>query len=219
MVSQNQKHVQEQISLLEPFLGKEQVFLEIGPGDCSLAFELCRRVERVYGVDVSKTITEQQELPENFQLILSDGVHIDLPVESVDFVFSNQLMEHLHPDDAIQQLQEIYRVLKPGGAYLCITPHRFMGPDDVSQFFDEVATGFHLKEYTNSELYVLFKTVGFSKVKFLFGWRGRHYRPVPITPSRVLEFCLRPFPYHLRKKAAFSPFIRNLLYIKLLATK
>ena len=61
-------------------------------------------------------------------------------------------MEHLHPDDALEQLQNIYSALVPGGIYLCITPNRLSGPQDVSRDFDMVATGFHLKEYTISEL-------------------------------------------------------------------
>jgi ubiquinone/menaquinone biosynthesis C-methylase UbiE len=169
--------------------------------------------------DVSKTISEQQEIPKTFQLILSDGIHINLPTASIDFAFSNQLMEHLHPDDAFEQLQEIYRVLRPGGEYLCITPHRFMGPDDVSQYFDEVATGFHLKEYTNSELYSLFKRVGFSKVKFLVGWRGKNYRPISMIASRALELPLKFFPYRIRKRISLLPLVRNFIYIKLLGVK
>jgi predicted SAM-dependent methyltransferase len=35
--------------------------------------------------------------------------------ESVDLAYSNQLMEHLHPDDASEQLANVYRALKPGG--------------------------------------------------------------------------------------------------------
>lgn len=61
-------------------------------------------------------------------------------------------MEHLHPDDAYEQLQEIYNALIPGGIYICITPNRLSGPHDVSQYFDSIATGFHPKEYTTVEM-------------------------------------------------------------------
>lgn len=211
--------VENQLVLLKQHLKSELVFLEIGPGDCSLSFELCRRVAFVYGVDISETITQQTAIPSNFKLILSDGVHMELPDDQIDFAYSNQLMEHLHPDDALMQLREIYRVLKKGGKYLCVTPHRFMGPDDVSQHFDDVATCFHLKEYTNTELHQLFKSIGFTRIQFLFGWKNSNYRPVSIVPSKILEGFLNPFPHRLRKKLSFAPFVRNLMYIKLLATK
>ncbi|WP_352854421.1 class I SAM-dependent methyltransferase [Mesorhizobium sp. M0902] len=50
---------------------------------------------------------------------------------SLDFVFSGRLMEHLHPDDAVRQLSQLYRVLVPGGAYYCITTHAVTGPHDI----------------------------------------------------------------------------------------
>jgi SAM-dependent methyltransferase len=41
--------------------------------------------------------------------------------ETVDFVYSSHLLEHLFKEDAFQLLKEIYRVLKKGGLFrLCI---------------------------------------------------------------------------------------------------
>jgi predicted SAM-dependent methyltransferase len=51
-------------------------------------------------------------------------------------------MEHLHPDDAFEQLKQIYTALTPGGLYICTTPNRLTGPHDVSKYFDETAAGF-----------------------------------------------------------------------------
>ena len=53
----------------------------------------------------------------------------------------------MHLADAEAQLREMQRVLSPGGAYWCRTPNRVTGPHDISCFFDQVATGFHLLEY------------------------------------------------------------------------
>ena len=75
-------------------------------------------------------------------------------------------MEHLHPDDAVDQLKNIYNALVNGGKYICITPNRLTGPHDISKYFDNVATGFHLKEYTVTELSGLFREVGFSDCSF-----------------------------------------------------
>ena len=75
-----------------------------------------------------------------------------MPAGSVDLAFSDQLMEHLHPDDAVEQLRNIHRALKPGGVYVCVTPNRLYGPSDISAFFDDEARGFHLKEYSLDEI-------------------------------------------------------------------
>ena len=86
-------------------------------------------------------------------------------------------MEHLHPDDAFEQLENIYRALTPGGVYICVTPNRLSGPHDISSLYDEVATGFHLKEYSISELHSLFRRVGFSRIRVHFGIKEKYIEP------------------------------------------
>ena len=81
-------------------------------------------------------------------------------------------MEHLHPDDAATQLCNIFRALKPGGRYLCITPNMVSGPPDISQFFYEEATGLHLREYTYAELVRLMRQVGFRHFRVLLTLEG-----------------------------------------------
>ncbi|MGZ8941562.1 MAG: hypothetical protein ACXW00_02180 [Methylobacter sp.] len=125
-------------------------------------------------MDISNEITKHSIIPDNFQLILSDGCSVPVPPNSVNVGYSNQLMEHLHPDDAFEQLQKIYNAFVPGGAYICITPNRLSGPSDVSRGFDVIATGFHLKEYTTLELSTLFKKVGFSSVRVCVGVKVKY---------------------------------------------
>jgi SAM-dependent methyltransferase len=108
--------VANQTRLLARFLRPETRFLEIGAGDCALSFHLSRRVATVRAIDVSETISDAARVPENFELILSDGCSIPVAPASVDVAFSNQLMEHLHPDDAREQLQNILRALAPGAS-------------------------------------------------------------------------------------------------------
>jgi SAM-dependent methyltransferase len=182
-----------QLRLLRRYLRAETVLLEVGPGDCSLSMAVAPLVRRVYGLDVSQKITEQLSLPSNFTLILSDGSSVPLPPDSVDVAYSNQLMEHLHPDDALEQLEGIWRALRPGGVYICITPSRLNGPHDVSQYFDSEATGFHLKEYTVGELSRLFRRVGFRKVQALLGRRGV-FVPVSVAPVVAGEMALELLP-------------------------
>lgn len=207
-----------QFSFLGPSLSKDSVFLEIGPGDCALSIEVCQFARQVYAVDVSSEITKNMATPKNFQLILSDGCSVPLPSESVNIAFSDQLMEHLHPDDALDQLKEIRRVLAPGGIYICITPNRVSGPHDISKYFDEVATGFHLREYTFSELRKVFHEAEFPRVRAYARIKGISVR-VPALLPMMCEFFLLLLPSTLRRRAARTLPLRVFLNIRLVGVR
>jgi len=213
----NRRGVTRQLGMLRPYLRPETTFLEIGPGDCALSLAVAQEVRQVYGLDVSKEITNRLTLPPNFQLILSDGTSVPLPPDSVDVAYSSQLMEHLHPDDALEQLQGICRAIRPGGVYICVTPNRINGPHDISQHFDRVATGFHLKEYTVEELSELFKQVGFSKVRTLVGVPGS-FVPVPVPPVAAAETLLDRMPGRIKEMLGRT-IARAFLGVRLVGTK
>lgn len=203
---------------LEPFVSQRTVFMEIGPGDCALSFRVCPLAGKVYGVDVSAEITKHGAAPENFELIISDGCSIPVPPGSVDVVYSNQLMEHLHPDDAAEQLRNIYTALRPGGIYACVTPNRLNGPHDISRGFDATATGLHLKEYTNGELDGLFRAAGFRAVVPFAGSKGR-YLSLPMPLVRGCERALGRLPQRVGTVMAGSFPTAKVLGIRIIARK
>jgi SAM-dependent methyltransferase len=141
---------------------------------------------------------------------------VDLPLENgtVDVAYSNQVMEHLHPDDARQQLRNIYRVLKNGARYICVTPNRLTGPHDISQYFDSVASGFHLKEYSISELCALMLEAGFTRVSACYSVRGA---PLMVAAKLVglLERLLGRLPRAIRNSYIGS----HLVCHQVIATK
>lgn len=210
--------IRRQMRLIKRFFDKDAIFLEIGSGDCALSFEASKYVKRVYAIDVSDEIAKSTKTPDNFHLILSDGCAIPVPQECVNVAYSDQLMEHLHPNDAFEQLQNIYNVLAPGGVYICITPNRLTGPHDISMYFDEIATGFHLKEYTFTELSMLFKQVGFSKVEFYMGGRGIYIR-VPAFPINFAEKVLLSLKPSFRRAIAQNKAASIILNIHLVGIK
>lgn len=213
-----QDDLKHRLALLSKHLHPRVTYLEIGPGDCSLAIEVARLVRKVYAVDVSNEITKEVELPDNFELIISDGSSIPVPPGSIDVAYSDQLMEHLHADDAIDQLRNIYASLAPGGRYICITPNRLSGPHDVSQYFDDVATGFHLREYSATELSEMFKAVGFRTVQVFVGAGGFHITTA--TPViTTLEWLLARAPQRLGRTLARGLPLRSILGIKLVGIK
>lgn len=199
---------------LKPFLRPEMTFLEIGPGDCSLSLEIAKVAKKVYAVDVSDEVTKDLDLPPNFELVISNGCSVCVPENSVDVAYSHQMMEHLHPEDAFEQLQNLYKVLRPGGVYVCITPNRLSGPHDTSMFFDDIATGWHLKEYTVGELHDLFHAVGFSKVSY-FKIRNNRQIELPLnvlilTLIKLCEGTLEALPASLRRDLALKLLFRGI---------
>jgi SAM-dependent methyltransferase len=156
---------QGKFPLLQKWLRPDNVILEFAPGDCRFAFELAKRVQRVYGIDISNQIGENANVPENFQLVVYDGYNADLPDEAIDLAFSDQLIEHFHPEDLEHHFQLVNRLLRKGGVYVFRTPHPFTGPHDVSQYFSETPLGFHLKEWTYTELKNLLKRTGYSEIR------------------------------------------------------
>jgi SAM-dependent methyltransferase len=128
----------------------------------------------------------------------------------VDVVYSNQLVEHLHPDDLVQQLGSVRSVLRPDGTYLCVTPNRLNGPHDISKYFDDEATGLHIKEYTNAELKALFLAAGFSDCCAYAGAEGRYLR-LPVSLPIAIETILQRLPISIRKSIARRPPFTSLL--------
>jgi ubiquinone/menaquinone biosynthesis C-methylase UbiE len=204
-----------QFGMIKRFLHSGTHYLEVGAGDCALALKVAARVAKAYAVDVSDEIVVHEGAPKNFQLIISDGQTIPVPEQSIDFAFSNQLMEHLHPDDASEQLSEIFKALRPGGRYLCITPNRYCGPHDVSVYFDDEPTGFHLKEYSNRDLVALFHSAGFRQFSALISYRNFVVPALlPIWPFLIYERLVAAMPRVIGK-----PLARLLIAVKFIAQK
>jgi SAM-dependent methyltransferase len=211
--------IERQCRILAPFLRPDATFLEIGAGDCALSKAVTPRVRKVYAVDVSDEIMRGEDHPENLETRVSKGTDIPIPAGTIDVAYSNQVMEHLHPDDAFEQVRNIHTALAPGGVYVCITPNRVSGPHDISKYFeDDIATGFHLKEYTFTELRNLFKRVGFSHEIACIGGRG-HYIRIPILPVEIVERILSRFPAPTRRKLANRFLISGMLGIRIIGRK
>jgi SAM-dependent methyltransferase len=217
-IDKRQRKVTQALAFLRRFLSKDRVLMEIGAGDCVMAIGACAEARRVYAVEVSEQITREILPPLNFELVLTDGYKLPLPDAVADVAFSDQLMEHLHPEDALDQLQEIYRCLAPGGTYVCVTPNRLYGPRDISEYFDEVATGLHLREYSARELRAIFLRAGFRRVSFFAGAK-RWFIPCPYPLIAAAERLLEALPYKLRKRLADNGPARAFLGLRVAAFK
>jgi SAM-dependent methyltransferase len=215
---ERQDSINRFVKLLSPYLSPESSYLEIGVGDCHLAWEIAKRVKKVIGIDVSAEISQYGTPPENFQLELSDGTSIPVLPGSIDLAFSNQLVEHLHPEDLQPHLKNVLTALKPGCPYLCLTPNRTAGPCDISQFYDSVATGFHLREYDFRGLSNAFLEAGFRQVEILLVRKGKVIS-YPKTLAFSIEKIFQLFPDNIRKRITKKSKVGAFLSIKMLAIK
>ena len=120
----SRRAVAARMNILRPHLAGVKTFMEIAPGDCRLAYEMCQHVERVIALDISDQSGGQQNAPKNFHFETYDGYTLNLPDNSVDLAFSYQFLEHVHPDDHEDHFRTVLRVLRPGGAYIFDTPHK-----------------------------------------------------------------------------------------------
>lgn len=188
------KSAKERINLIRRFLKRDANVVEFAPGDCKLSIEIAKYVKNVYGVDISSQFSDKDEMPDNFRLIIYDGYTIkDNIKNTIDLVFSDQLIEHLHIDDTIEHFKLVKELLASSGKYVFRTPHLFTGPHDVSRYFSDVPLCFHLKEWTYTELRRLLKEIGYSKIQCYWTARNITFR-MPYLYFHVIEKLLALIP-------------------------
>lgn len=207
--------VAPQVALLRRFLTPSAAFCELGAGDGAVAREVATLVDRSIALDVTDALALPDDEGIGFEFRVCDGFDLGLPDESLDVAYSNDVIEHLHADDALDQVAAVWRALRPGGAYVCVTPNRLWGPHDISRHFSDTAQGFHLCEYTVTELARLFRLAGFVRVDVVLTAGGRRLSPLlPSGVVRPLEALLSALPRRPRRSLA-----RGLAAVKVVACK
>ena len=171
--------------LLLPYINyfKNQVVLDYGCGYGNSSNTLGNYAKYVYAVDASKiaieNAKEKYKNKENIEFLHHSSPYVTLENESIDAVYSIDVVEHLHPEDFKIHLNEIYRILRNGGTYVFLTCDGDYGPSDCSSWFYPKGFGFkprgiHLKEYTFIELINCVSESGYKiaeipKLDFPFG--------------------------------------------------
>lgn len=186
------------LNLIKKLLNSSSEYVEFGSGDCRVAFEVCRWCKKVTCIDISDQRDVKLRSPANLTFRVYDGFSLEVGKDETDLVFSNQLIEHLHPDDTQSHFFLVKQILKSGGAYLFATPHQYLGPHDVSKYFSNEAMGFHLKEWTYETLLSLMSGLGFSSVQCFYPFKGRYFK-IPSPFFILVEKLLKKFPYTLRR--------------------
>lgn len=209
--------------LYGPLTRPGDVLLDIGCGRGGLVNRFARAVSEAIGLDASDAMIEiaEKSKPANARFIVGDLLRPPMPPSSVDFVVSRQLMEHLHPDDVPAHLRAVFAILRPGGRFLIETPSRLTGPWDISRGFTDIASGFHLREYTNGEMGAMLRDAGFHKVRGpavparvlarLGSASRRAYLPARVKSG--IESVLRTAPVRIRPKLAGPLLVRDVTLV------
>ena len=208
-----------QMKLIKHLYDKEKIFLEIGAGDCLLSKQLARHFKKIVAYEVASSIPFIENKPDNLEIRIFNGVDMNEENGSVDIIYSNQVFEHLHPEDVAPILSAYHTFLKEKGKIVVITPHRLTGPHDISRYFTDDAEGFHMKEYTYKEMKSVLKTGGFKKIRGFVGYSKWGYMGININLLILAEKIYGVFPKSFRKKIRGSSVIFNFFGLKIIASK
>ena len=163
---------------------------------------------RIGGLEVASQLFDDAKtrLPASYHgnLWLGDFCSIDFDdqYESYSLAYWNDVFEHIPVDEISDYLTKLYRLLKPGGKLITITPNWHMRPSDVTSTFlpsRTEAVGFHLKEYKLREVRQLLLESGFETV----------HTPQYISSTRYYfsnAFDLTFFKASLEPMLEFLPF-------------
>ncbi len=164
--------------------GARRVY-EVGSGKGALIGWLAARGFDCVGTEITpeRGATHGVRAP-NLEWHATDGVDLarrETP-GTFDAVLSNQVLEHLHPDDVAAHFAGAAALLKPGGRYVLATPHRLSGPADLSEVFGlDRPVCFHLKEYGYDELAPVLHRAGFARLRAVY--------TAPLRLKRVIDVC------------------------------
>jgi len=140
--------------------------LDIASGEGYGSALLARIAQSVVGVDILPQVVDyaakEYSSYENLQFMVGSCDAIPLPDQSVDIVTSFETIEH--HDQHTKMMQEIKRVLKPGGLLVISSPNRLTYSDEPNY-----SNPFHVKELYYDELVNLLNC-HFSHVK-IYGQR------------------------------------------------
>jgi SAM-dependent methyltransferase len=98
--------------------------LEIGSGTGGLLHQLRRRGYRARGVELRREfVDEARRWSAGLPIQAVTGIELPFGNATFDVVMSFDVFEHIKDSD--RHLEEVHRVLRPGGSYLIQTPNKW----------------------------------------------------------------------------------------------
>lgn len=117
-------------TIIEPFIGQAATVLEIGAGGGRFTEVLARRATRLIATDTSPTmlllLRKRFEGRPSVVVQWLDGFQLgEVGDRSIDAAFSYDVFVHLSPWHTYSYLEELHRVLRPGGKAVIHHAHTF----------------------------------------------------------------------------------------------
>ncbi|MGY4234706.1 SAM-dependent methyltransferase [Bradyrhizobium sp. USDA 4449] len=190
--SMEESRVKTTLAFLERFIRGSRIVIEVGAGHCYLAEAVAKHASLVVALDVAPLV-DSSNFPSNLRHQVYDGKAIPVDANSADLVLSDNVLEHLHPDDALPQVDDMVRTLKTSGYIVILTPNKTNGPHDGSAGFTVNPEGLHLHEYTSLEIKRLLLRAGCKSVRAYIGAKGKYVAILPEIAA-VVEWTASLFP-------------------------
>ena len=106
--------------MIERYLSSSSTVLDMGAGGGELnAYDFKGRVRRIVGIDLDPRVADNPLLDEG---LVGDLTALPFEDHSFDVAFCIYVLEHV--DQPERFIQEVRRVLCPGGMFLALTPNR-----------------------------------------------------------------------------------------------
>lgn len=112
------------------YIGKDINALDIGCGRGELVYRLSKNCRHVYGLDYSEsallfskeTIGQLPEsIRQKIRFLCVDACQLPFKNNTVDCIFSVDVLEHLNDSELKSLVREMHRVLKEGGKFIVYT--------------------------------------------------------------------------------------------------
>jgi ubiquinone/menaquinone biosynthesis C-methylase UbiE len=106
-------------------------------------------------------------------ILAAIGEKIPCRDQAFDVVYGRQVLHHIHDLDAAAK--EVYRVLVPGGAFLCTREHVISKPEDLEKFLDNHPTHRYTRDENArlvSDYTRALQKAGFRRVKVIGSWQS-----------------------------------------------
>ena len=178
------------------YVSKEDTVLEIGASSPERTKELSRWCKKIIGVEL---IPERK--PKDFanvKYLVGDWQNLSKLISpgSVDLAISSHTIEHVQDD--LKAINELYKVLKPGGVVLFNTPNRERFTRKIVESFSkkrQFPYWEHIREYSENDLSNLLNKTLFKNYKIFPVVFGFHGRPI--------FFYLESVPGYFREMANY----------------
>ncbi len=171
-------HHLARVKLVQEILPPAEYILDLGgscPGSLEGALMVMGYPYKPQQLDIvelpqEERIYDQQSEEHTQQFITSDNLTkinyiyrsmadlSNFPEHTVDLVWSGQSIEHITEEEAEKVIQEVFRVIKPGGSFCLDTPNRHLTKLLVRRGFVHPE---HKIEYTPDELVTKLQKAGF----------------------------------------------------------